>query len=489
MPTRFVAMVSWRRFAAIVTACGLLTVFPVAGAGSASTQANGNWPAFLYNAGHSSYNAAATTITPGSISSLHMVWRWATPPSTNSGPNELFAAPTVLNGVIYIGANDGYFYAINETTHAVVWSRFLALDTAKGNDACGKYGSGIISTATVASVSGKPTVFVNSPDGYLYALNATNGTVVWKGLVDTPSATVNDYYAWSSPLVANGKVYIGISSMCDSPLVPGGLLSFNENTGVQVAKWLDTPTGRYQPGGSVWSSPVLLPNGQIVVTTGNGYSQQPLYDESIVRLDPNTLKVLDYWQVPPSQQVHDADFGASPSVWTATINGVATAMVGACNKNGIYYAFAQNDLKAGPIWQTRITVPYPDPGGSAECDSAVVWDGTRLIIGGGAATTINGVTYPGSVQALDPATGVPLWQTGVTGTIVGTPSEDGGGVVAAQTYQSTSQLGVFLLNASTGAQVGFIATKTNLFGQAVFVGGDLLVGAGHSFGLQAFTVG
>jgi hypothetical protein len=219
------------------------------------------------------------------------------------------------------------------------------------------------------------------------------------------------------------------------------------------------------------------------------HSAQPLYDESIVRLDPDTLHVLDWWQVPAAQRAaSDSDFGAPPTVWTATINGVPTPMVGACNKNGIFYAFAQNNLDLGPVWQDQITVPYP--GGTQECDSAAVYDGSQLIIGGGAATTINGTTYPGSVQSLDPATGAPNWQTGLPAGFVGTPTEDGGGVVAAQTFSSTDKsLGVYLLNAATGASLGFIHTNSPLFGQAVFAQNDLVIGAGGSFGLQAFDVG
>ena len=54
--------------------------------------------------------------------------------------------------------------------------------TPKGTDPCGPKGQGIISTATVADdpVTGTPTVYVNSPDGNLYALNAATGAVVWQ---------------------------------------------------------------------------------------------------------------------------------------------------------------------------------------------------------------------------------------------------------------------------------------------------------------------
>jgi polyvinyl alcohol dehydrogenase (cytochrome) len=480
--------------AVTASACGLVAASMGLGAGSAVAQPNpADWPAFLYDTGHSSYNAAATAITPANVSSLTRAWQWVTPASPNTGSNGLFASPTVVNGVVYIGAEDGYFYAISEASQTVLWSRFLGLEVPLGTGSCIKHAQGIIATATVADdpTTGNPTVYVNAPDGNLYALDAQTGAVAWSGLVDTPSTIKNDYYSWSSPLVANGKVYVGISSDSDCPLVPGGLVAFDQHTGTQVARWIDVPnvTGPKHLGGSIWSSPALLADGDIAVATGNAYfgTGQSLYNESIVRLDPNTLNVLDWWQIPSAQQINDSDFGSSPTVWTATINGVSTPMVGACNKNGIFYALAQDDLSAGPVWQTQITVPYP--GGTKLCDSSAVYDGNQLIIGGGAATTINGTTYAGSVQSLNPATGVPNWQTGLPATIVGTPTENGGGVVAAQTYSTTSSpSGVYLLNAATGANVGFIHTGQKLFGQAVFDQSDLIIAAGGKFGMQAFTV-
>jgi polyvinyl alcohol dehydrogenase (cytochrome) len=450
------------------------------------TLAGADWTAYLHDASHSSYNAAATSITSSKVGSLQPVWRWIVPASPNTGKTTLLASPTVSNGVVYMGAEDGYFFAVDEATRQVLWSDFLGLSlptTCPGTQ-------GIISTATVANdpVTGNPTVYVFGPDGNLYALAAATGAVVWKSVVDTPSTTVNDYYSWSSPLVANGDVYIGISSDCDNPLVSAGVVSFNQSTGAQVARWHSLPLG--QVGASVWSSPAQAADGRIITATGNGYnsSGQPAYDDSIVALDPNTLSVLDSWEVPVPQQIKDGDFGASPTMFTATIGGVSTPMVGICNKNGTYYAFRQDALSAGPVWQTTISVPYP--GGAQECIAAAIWDGTNLIEGGGAPTTIGGTTYQGSVQSLNPATGTPVWQTGLPGTVVGSPTEDGAGVVAAPIYQSsTGQVGVYLLSAATGAILGFIPTpNSRLFGQPVFAQNDLLIGASTSLGLTAYEI-
>jgi len=467
---------------------------------TAGTSDGSNWPSFLNGTGHDSYNPNATSITPANTGQLAPAWNWVVPPSPNAGYSSLLATPTVVNGVIYVGAMDGYFYAVSQTTHQVLWSEFLATVTIPAS--CGPGVRGILATAAVSinSTTGQLTVYVNSPDGYLYALDAATGAVDWKGLIDPPTYPIGYYYSYSSPLVANGNVYVGISS-CGNSDVAGGMVAFSQSDGSTVASWLDQPTGLV--GGSMWSSPVLASDGSIIASTGNGdiNTNQPLFDESIVKLDPTTLAVESYWQVPAAERIRDSDFGASPTDFMATINGVQTPMVGDCNKNGNYYAFNQNDLAAGPVWQYQMTAPYVS--GATECDSAAIWNGTDLIEGGGNNTTIGGTTYMGSVQALDPSTGAVVWQTGLNGAIVGSPTEDGAGLVTAQTYATCSSttipcvdgpglrtgLGVYLLSAATGAIVGFVATpQSPLFGQAIFVGNDMILGAGSHIGLTDYQV-
>ncbi|MGO9078626.1 MAG: PQQ-binding-like beta-propeller repeat protein [Streptosporangiaceae bacterium] len=454
-------------------------------AAAQDSSAAADWPAFLNGPEHSSYNAAATSITPDNLSSLEPVWQWIVPPSPNVGSTTLWASPVVSDGVVYIGAEDGYFYALDEATKQVLWSDFLGLitpTTCPGTQ-------GVLATATVANdpTTGNPTVYINAPDGYAYALDAATGAVVWQSVVGIPSTTQNNYYAWASPLVTNGTVYVGISSECDDPLVPAGVLAFNQSTGALVAQWHSLPKNKL--GASVWSSPGVTADGQIIAATGNGYggSGQPPYDDSIVELNPSTLAVESSWEVPAAQQIYDGDFGGSPTMFTATVNGTSTPLVGICNKNGTYYAFNQDNLSAGPVWQATITNPYTT--GSAECVAAAVWDGNELIEGGGNSTTINGTSYMGSVQALNPATGVPIWQTGLPGIVVGSPTEDGAGVVAAVTLQSSGQNGVYLLSAATGAILDFIPMPGSyLFGQPIFAQNDLLVGGGSGEGLTAYDI-
>lgn len=460
----------------------LVLVATTTGSGGASQT---GWSSYLYGPAHTSYNPNARRITASSIGHLQPYVRWI-PPAGEQGTPELWASPTVVGNTIYVGAQTGRFFAVRRGTDRVEWSRFLGFQPKLS---CA--GGGLISTATVERDprTGQLDVYVFGQSGKLYDLDAATGRIVWATVVDTPSKTVNDYFSWSSPTVANGNVYVGVSSDCDNPLVPAGVVAVDQHTGKLVAQWHSVSPGSI--GASVWSSVAVGPDGSVFAATGNSTpvnSAQPLYSQSIVRLNGQTLSLEDYWQLPANEAVTDSDFGASPTLFTADVGGQQTAMVGECNKNGIYYAFRQADLSAGPVWQRRITNPYKS--GYGVCTSATIWDGQHLIVGAGNGATIAGVNYQGAAVALDPATGDIQWETGLPGAIMGSPTEDGGGVVAAPAFLSTTKhTGVYFLDASNGRRIGqLVLPESRLFGQPVFAGPDLLVGGPPTIGLTDYEI-
>jgi outer membrane protein assembly factor BamB len=440
-----------------------------------------DWPAYLAGAQHNSYAVAATTITTGNASRLVSAWRW-TPTGT-----QIYASPTVAGGRVYVGANNGVFYALDDSTGAVLWQRPMGRVTKK---TCGA--RGFTSTATVAPDpgTGAATVYVAAADGYLYALRADTGAVVWKAVVGIPSTTVNDYYNWASPAVSNGRVYMGVSSQCDNPFVRGGVKEYDQASGALLATFYSVASD--PDGGGVWSSPAVSSTGSDVYIT----TASPCPDGvtvindacSIVDLDGATLARKGGWLVPPSEHGGDSDFGGSPTLFQATINQVATPLVGACNKNGVYYAWRQGDVSSGPVW--RLHVGARTFQGKLSCLAAAVWDGTRLFVAGN-KTTIGGTTYQGSIRQVDPATGVPIWQRGLASTVLGSPSLDGAGVLAASTYNvSGGPNATYLVNAATGAILKTITPPNNspIFAQPVFADGYLLVASVKS-GLTAYRVG
>jgi outer membrane protein assembly factor BamB len=449
-----------------VLATGLLGA---TGAGGATFT---NWPQYLYSPGHTSANTVANVITPANAARLKLAWKFV--PSNSAGRAGFLSSPTVYNGVIYIGARNGYFYALNETTGAIIWQRFIGFVPKL---TCGT--QGFTSTATVAldPTTGNPTVYVYGATGYLYAMNAADGTDVWPPAVVAIPSTVNDYYAWSSPLVLGGNIYVGISSQCDVPLVQGGLSEYSQASGAFEGKFFTTPPGTV--GASIWSSPAA--DGQSVyITTGNG--DPGSLGVSLIQLSPS-LAEQSIWTVPPAQLGEDDDFGASPGLWTASIAGVPTPMVGACNKNGTFYAFTTSAISAGPVWQHKIS-----QGG--ECDAAPLFDGTHLFLAG-VVTTINGVRYSGSVRMVNPATGGFVWQTGLPGKIIGTPGMDGAGVIAASSCGARGgQNGLWLINAANGQILKSISYgSSSTFAQPVFADNYLFTASQGTLGLNAYTVG
>jgi hypothetical protein len=234
-------------------------------------------------------------------------------------------------------------------------------------------------------------------------------------------------------------------------------------------------------------------DGDVFFGTGNVLAPTPPNagtSESIVELNGTTLAQLGYWQLPLSQQPStDEDFGASVSLFSAVLPGTTTptAMVGACNKNGVYYALKQNDLAAGPVWQTRIAaVNTAKNGMAAACLSSTVVKGNALYVAG-TATKIAGTSYPGSIDELNAATGAIVWATGLPSQVNGTPSLDGAGLLAVGTYADGKDPEAdYLVSASTGAIVATVSNgNSSQFAQPVFADQYLFI-ATQTAGLSAY---
>jgi len=449
-----------------------------------SSSGESDWPAYLFGTTHSSDNSSATAITTANASSLNAVWNYVPTGSEPLG-NVIWSSPTVYDGQVYIGSDNGTFYDLNETTGAVVWSHFTKQQQRASCE--GGFGQGFVSTATVAisPKTGRATVYVAAPSGYLDAWDASNGRRVWRSVIALPSKKVNNYFDWSSPTVANGKIYVGVASNCSDPLVRGGEKVYDQATGHLLATFSTVPP--HDVGGGIWSSALVTNDGSVYVTTGNpSFSGQPPgYSESIIRLDPQTLQVDDHWTIPSNQQVWDGDFGASATVWTADLPTGPTQMVGAVDKNGNFYALNASDLAAGPVWVDNLGYSFP----FAECISAGVWDpATGQLFLSGPEITVNGTTYNGSVEEVDPATGATIWQTALPAAVTGTPTLDGAGVLAVPTmsWASGESGAVYLLNASNGQILATVNTDgTSVFSQPVFAESYLFV-ATEGEGIMAF---
>lgn len=114
-----------------------------------------------YNAQHIRVDPCEKAITPADLSQLQFAWKVSTRGTIGS-------AATVANGYVYISSsgphNNGIFYALDARTRKVKWQRSI-----------GSYDFG--NAPTVAN----GIVYMGAYDGNLYAYDARTGDLKWKG--------------------------------------------------------------------------------------------------------------------------------------------------------------------------------------------------------------------------------------------------------------------------------------------------------------------
>ena len=319
----------------IITA--LTTVF----AATIATSEAQDWPGYLFDNGHSSNNKLATAITPANASTLVADWSFVDPGATLEGQPiaGLFSSPTVFGGVVYIGSNTGNFYALDEATGAVLWQQLLGFTTPI---TCGR-GHGVTSTATLATdpVSGTLTVYVGGGDGYLYALDAATGNIVFRQFVCDVGTTKNTGFIWASPTIVSGKIYLGYASQCDNPLVRSAIKSYDQHTGTLLKTFFTCGPGT--TGAGVWST-AASDGRSLWITTGNS-TNGAAHAYAIVKLNASNLRFQTEWINPVLSG--DLDWGSSPTLFTVKINNVKTQLVGANGKDGIFHEWVVD------TWQER----------------------------------------------------------------------------------------------------------------------------------------
>ena len=85
------------------------------GAARATSAPALNWSQYLHGPQHSSVSPAMS-FTPSNAASATQVWHWQPPVVSGQPAPVLEASPTVAGRLVYIGAESGGFYALNETT-------------------------------------------------------------------------------------------------------------------------------------------------------------------------------------------------------------------------------------------------------------------------------------------------------------------------------------------------------------------------------------
>ncbi len=262
--------------------------------------ADGDW--LMYRRTYNGWGySPLSQITAANVSGLKPVWTLAT------GQVEGHEAPPIVNnGVMFVATPGNQVLAIDAKKGELLWrfkrpipeDMLLLHPTSRG----------------VALLGDK--VYFAAADAVLLALDAKTGNEVWKAPVEDYT---RGYYMSLAPLVADGKVIVGVSG--GELGVRGFVAAFDAETGKPLWKTYSVPAPG-EPGsetwpkgdqwktggGSVWITGTYDPETNLSFWgTGNGGpwmgDQRPgdnLYTSSVLALDTTTGTIKGYHQYHPN---------------------------------------------------------------------------------------------------------------------------------------------------------------------------------------------
>jgi polyvinyl alcohol dehydrogenase (cytochrome) len=427
-----------------------------------------DWPGYLMNEQNASYNTREVTLNSEAMAHLRQVGAFAVGPA-QSERQAIATAVVSVGNTLYFGAWDGYEYAVDAISYALRWRQFLGISTPPVIQQCFPLSAGVSSNATLAGKN----LYVGGGDGTVYSLNAATGAVVWRtGIAKPPNE-----YLWSSPLVANGHVYIGVSSYGDCPLTPGRLVMLDAAGGKVLA--IHSTTSRETSGNGIWSKPVLdADDHAVIVAEGNGPDSEH-ESQSVIALDWNTLQPLarGVWSVPKQQVGGDSDFGTS-CVLVPDLGGGRHGV--AChNKNGFLYALYVNATGLSLAWSLPLGPGGDGPEHDAGDISALVFDGHALY----AATsglTWKGAQYASAVYRIDPATATVRWVTPIaTYFTLNALAGANGFLVMGLTDADLASGGFMVLSADSGATLYSQLLDSAVIAAPTIANGEIYVSTYH----------
>ncbi len=202
--------------------------------------------------------------------------------------NGTISTPAVAYDRVFVGSKDGYLYCLNAFNGAEIW-RFKA--------------NGKIDSSP--AVGGKVVYFAtNVPYGTIYALNITDGRLLWNYTLIPPEGRY--YNIMSSPFIWNNKLFIGAD---DGNLYCFGNFSIiweGELTLISQDKNITLKDGSNVTISGISALYALIEastNGNFTVNVTK--TPWGLYVESIAGINPQGLCGWLYWVNYPDDKIPD----------------------------------------------------------------------------------------------------------------------------------------------------------------------------------------
>jgi alcohol dehydrogenase (cytochrome c) len=340
-----------------------------------------SWPTF--NGDYSGRRfSSLTKINDKNVKHLSMAWTFRV---SGQGAAPVKSTPLQVGGVLYFSSPD-HVWAVDARTGREIWHFIWE---GKGGNYIGNRGVGILGD----------TVYVETPDCHLVALNINDGKERWR----QPVCDLDRYYyASAAPIVIPNHVIVGVSG--DDVSSAGYIDARDPATGALQWRWYSVPQKPGDPGLETWPSLEVAKYGGgmtwtpvtydpelklIYLTTGN---PQPvvahanrtganLFTASIVAIDAADGKMRWYFQASP-HDTHDWDATQTAVLIDGEVNGERRKLLAQASRNGKYFLLDRVTGKAlvssdfvPTNWSLGFDErgqPIPNPAKHPQIDGALV---------------------------------------------------------------------------------------------------------------------
>ena len=369
-------------------------------------------------------------LTAAELARLELKWAYGF-----AGDIIAFAAPTVVDGTLFVGSAGGAVQALDAQTGCLHW-----LYRANGP---------VRSAMTVATEGSQRTLVFSDQNGGVYGVDAASGALRWQTRVEQHEAT----RLTGSFAVHDGIAFVPAASWEETRALDaaypcctfrGSITALRVGDGSVVWKTylVDAPmrtgqtasgTPTFGPSGAgIWSTPTVDERrGLLYVTTGDNYSHPATAtSDAVVALEFATGRIAwsqqtlpnDVWNSScpaggancPDDAGPDYDFGSSAMLVRAP-NGADILVAG--QKSGV--VFALDPANGGKLlWEARVGKGGTNggvqwgPASDGRRVYAAVSDVVRLQNVSGAAPVGSAQLDPnvgGGLTALDVVTGSRVW--------------------------------------------------------------------------------
>jgi len=304
----------------------------------------GNW--LMYSHSYSGWRySALDQITTQNVKNLGVKWLFQ-----GRSQEKFETTPLVVDGIMYLTRPENDVFALDAETGRVMWT-YSHKNPDRTYNCCGNVNRGL-------AIFGS-TLFMNTLDMHLIALDAKSGRERWKTEMHDYTAS-GGYAATGAPLVVKDKVIVGMAGG-EHP-ISGFLDAYDAATGKRLWRFNTIPQpgeanfgtwagDSWKTGGvATWNTGSYDPESNTVYWgtsnpwpdyNGDFRAGDNLYSCSVLALDPDTGKLKWHYQFTP-HDTHDWDASQIPILLDAPFRDKQRKLIAWAARNGFYYLLDRN---------------------------------------------------------------------------------------------------------------------------------------------------